>query len=86
MTEHDYKGRWRPLLTVDVVLGWDATTGVVNDALWSSVAEVRVRRRTAGVDARRQPWALDSITGTLLEAIERDLWDAPEETADRLGT
>jgi len=30
------------------------------------------------------PWALESITDTLLEAIERDLWDADDETIDRL--
>ena len=30
------------------------------------------------------PWALESITATLLEAIDRDLWDASEEIEDRL--
>jgi cobaltochelatase CobN len=30
------------------------------------------------------PWALDSITDTLLEAIERGLWDTDDATADRL--
>jgi cobaltochelatase CobN len=30
------------------------------------------------------PWALDSITDTLLEAIERGLWNADEATEDRL--
>ena len=32
----------------------------------------------------RDPWALESITGTLLEAIDRGLWDADPETEDRL--
>jgi cobaltochelatase CobN len=30
------------------------------------------------------PWALEHITETLLEAIDRDLWDADQETVDRL--
>jgi len=30
------------------------------------------------------PWALESITDTLLEAIERGLWDADDETEERL--
>ncbi|WP_339104431.1 cobaltochelatase subunit CobN [Haloterrigena salinisoli] len=85
MEEHGYKGAGDLSTTVDVTLGWDATTGVVSDTLWAEVAE------KFAFDEDRQdwmrdvnPWALESITDTLLEAIERDLWDADEETADRL--
>ncbi|NHN47827.1 cobaltochelatase subunit CobN [Halostella sp. JP-L12] len=85
MEEHDYKGAGDLSTTVDVVLGWDATTGVVSDTLWEDVAE------KYAFDADRQdwlrdvnPWALESITDTLLEAIERGLWDADDETAERL--
>ncbi|WP_415383564.1 cobaltochelatase subunit CobN [Halosimplex sp. TS25] len=85
MEDHDYKGAGDLSSTVDVVLGWDATTGVVSDALWDSVAE-----RYAFDDERQawlrdvNPWALESITDTLLEAIDRGLWDADQATADRL--
>ncbi|QRV16049.1 cobaltochelatase subunit CobN [Haloterrigena salifodinae] len=85
MEEHGYKGAGDLSTTVDVTLGWDATTGVVSDTLWAEVAE-----KFAFDDARQEwmrdvnPWALESITDTLLEAIERDLWDADEETVDRL--
>ncbi|WP_323191685.1 cobaltochelatase subunit CobN [Halostella sp. PRR32] len=85
MEEHDYKGAGDLSTTVDVVLGWDATTGVVSDTLWEDVAE------KYAFDADRQdwlrdvnPWALESITDTLLEAIDRDLWDADDETEERL--
>ncbi|MFC7198629.1 cobaltochelatase subunit CobN [Halospeciosus flavus] len=85
MEEHGYKGAGDLSSTVDVVLGWDATTGVVSDTLWDDVAE-----KFAFDEARQEwmrdvnPWALDSITDTLLEAIERDLWDADDETEERL--
>jgi cobaltochelatase CobN len=85
MEEHDYKGAGDLSTTVDVVLGWDATTGVISDTLWSDVAEAY-----AFDDDRREwmcdvnPWAVESITDTLLEAIERGLWEADEETTDRL--
>ena len=85
MEEHDYKGAGDLSTTVDVVLGWDATTGVVSDALWDDVAG-----RYAFDEDRREwmrdvnPWALESISDTLLEAIDRGLWDADDETADRL--
>ncbi|WP_254763430.1 cobaltochelatase subunit CobN [Natrinema marinum] len=85
MEDHGYKGAGDLSTTVDVTLGWDATTGVVSDTLWEEVAE-----KFAFDDARQEwmrdvnPWALESITDTLLEAIERDLWDADDETVDRL--
>jgi cobaltochelatase CobN len=85
MEEHGYKGAGDLSTTVDVVLGWDATTGVVSDTLWDAVAE-----KYALDEERREwlrdvnPWALDSITDTLLEAVDRGLWDADDSTADRL--
>ncbi|QLD89837.1 cobaltochelatase subunit CobN [Natronomonas salina] len=85
MEDHGYKGAGDLSQTVDVTLGWDATTGVVSDALWDDVAE------KYAFDEERQewlrdvnPWALESITDTLLEAIERGLWDADEATEERL--
>ncbi|WP_050032929.1 cobaltochelatase subunit CobN [Halorubrum halophilum] len=85
MEEHGYKGAGDLSTTVDVVLGWDATTGVVSDTLWEAVAD-----EYAFDEDRREwlsdvnPWALDSITDTLLEAIDRGLWDADSETRERL--
>jgi len=85
MAEHDYKGAGDLSTTVDVVLGWDATTGVVSDTLWEDVA------RKYALDEDRQewltdvnPWALESITDTLLEAIDRGFWDASDEMRDEL--
>jgi len=85
MQDHGYKGAGDLSTTVDVALGWDATTGAVSDRLWDDVAEAYA------FDADRQdwlrdvnPWALESITDTLLEAIDRGLWDADEATRDRL--
>jgi cobaltochelatase CobN len=85
MEDHGYKGAGDLSTTVDVVLGWDATTGVVSDTLWEDVAE-----KFAFDDDRQEwmrdvnPWAIESITDTLLEAIDRDLWDADDETVDQL--
>ncbi|MFB6068978.1 MAG: cobaltochelatase subunit CobN, partial [Halobacterium sp.] len=85
MEAHGYKGAGDLSTTVDVALGWDATTGVVSDALWRDLAE------TYAFDEERQawlrdvnPWALESITATFLEAIDRGLWDAAPDVEDRL--
>ncbi|TKX77189.1 cobaltochelatase subunit CobN, partial [Halorubrum sp. SD626R] len=85
MEEHGYKGAGDLSSTVDVVLGWDATTGVVSDTLWEAVADAYAfdeDRREWLSDVN--PWALDSITDTLGEAIDRGLWDADAETEERL--
>ncbi|MCD2199923.1 cobaltochelatase subunit CobN [Halobacterium sp. KA-4] len=85
MEEHGYKGAGDLSSTVDVTLGWDATTGVVSDRLWEDVAEQYALNEDRQEWLRDvNPWALDSITDTLLEAIERGLWDADDETAERL--
>ncbi|MFB6183282.1 MAG: cobaltochelatase subunit CobN, partial [Haloarculaceae archaeon] len=85
MTEHDYKGAGDLSQTVDVVLGWDATVGVISDHLWEETAEKFAFDEELQEWMRDvNPWALQSITDTLMEAIERDLWDADERTRERL--
>jgi cobaltochelatase CobN len=85
MEEHGYKGAGDLATTVDVALGWDATTGVVSDTLWAEIAG-----RYAFDEDRQEwlrdvnPWSLQSITDTLLEAIERGLWDADATIQERL--
>ena len=85
MEEHGYKGAGDLSTTVDVVLGWDATTGVVSDTLWEDVADKFAfdEERQAWM-AEVNPWALESISDSLLEAIDRGLWDADQQTTDRL--
>ena len=85
MEDHGYKGAGDLSSTVDVALGWDATTGVMSDSLWSEIAAKYAFDEDRQAWMREvNPWALDSITDTLLEAIDRGLWDADSETADRL--
>ena len=81
MKEHGYKGAGDLSTGVDVVLGWDATTEVISDPLWEDVADTYVfndnlREWMESVN----PWAVLNISQTLLEAIDRELWDADEET------
>ncbi|ELZ49027.1 Cobaltochelatase [Halorubrum californiense DSM 19288] len=85
MEEHGYKGAGDLSKTVDVALGWDATTGVVSDRLWTAVAE-KYALDNDRADWMRDvnPWALESITDTLLEAIDRGLWEADEDTVREL--
>ncbi len=53
MEEHGYKGAGDLSTTVDVALGWDATTGVVSDTLWENLADAYA------FDEDRQEWLRD---------------------------
>ncbi|MCK9898625.1 cobaltochelatase subunit CobN [Frankia sp. Cpl3] len=81
MRRHGYKGAFELAATVDYLFGYDATAGVVQDWMYESLAasyvfdpENREFLRTSN------PWALRGMTERLLEAAERGLWEAPEES------
>jgi cobaltochelatase CobN len=77
MQRHGYKGAFELAATVDYLFGYDATAGIVEDWMYERVTEAYVA--DAGMRkffAESNPWALTSIAERLLEADDRDLWDA----------
>ena len=86
MIRHGYKGAFELSATVDYLFGYDATTGVVEDWMYETVAQ----RYVLDADvhdfmARSNPWALRAVAERLLEAAERGMWEQPEsETIEGL--
>ncbi len=85
MKRHGYKGAGDLSRLVDICFHWDATTEVMDDWMYEKLAE------TYALDAQMQEWfkehnpyALNNIVERLLEAIQRNMWDAGEEIKDRL--
>ena len=77
MQRHGYKGAFEMAATVDYLFGYDATTHVVEDWMYERVTDAYV----GDPDVRKffersNPWALRAIAERLLEARERDLWQA----------
>jgi cobaltochelatase CobN len=79
MRRHGYKGAFELAATVDYLFGYDATTGVVTDWMYETLAQ------TYALDPENQqflrranPWALQSVVERLTEAAERGLWTEPE--------
>jgi cobaltochelatase CobN len=79
MRRHGYKGAFELAATVDYLFGYDATTGVVTDWMYDTLA------RTYALDPENQeflrranPWALHGIIERLTEAADRGLWSEPE--------
>ena len=80
MRRHGYKGAFELAATVDYLFGWDATTGVVADWMYERLTTAYVLDpETREFLERSNPWALRGITERLLEAVDRGLWEAPED-------
>jgi cobaltochelatase CobN len=80
MERHGYKGAFEMAATVDYLFGYDATARVVEDWMYEAVtaayvADPAVRKFFEASN----PWALRSIAERLLEAADRDLWNASAE-------
>ncbi|GAB2756259.1 cobaltochelatase subunit CobN [Salinifilum aidingensis] len=80
MRRHGYKGAFEMAATVDYLFGFDATAEVVDDWMYSKLAETYVfddEVRQFLNDAN--PWALRGMTERLLEAADRGLWEEPDQ-------
>lgn len=85
MQQHGYKGAFEMAATVDYLFGYDATARVVEDWMYERVTSAYV----ADPEVRKffqasNPWALRSIAERLLEADERELWDASDQALEVL--
>lgn len=79
MQRHGYKGAFELAATVDYLFGFDATTGVVHDWMYETLAREYVLDETNQDFMRRSnPWALRGIVEKLHEAVERGLWESPD--------
>jgi cobaltochelatase CobN len=79
MQRHGYKGAFELAATVDYLFGFDATTGVVHDWMYETLAEEYVLDETNKQFMRNaNPWALRGIVERLHEAADRGLWAEPD--------
>ena len=85
MKRHGYNGASDLSRTVDTVFGWDATVEAVEDWMYEDLTKKYV------LDTEMQEWlkevnpyALQNMVERLLEAIERNMWQATEEMRKEL--
>ncbi len=79
MQRHGYKGAFELAATVDYLFGFDATTGVVHDWMYATLAQEYVLDETNQAFMRQSnPWALRGIVEKLHEAVDRGLWAEPD--------
>ena len=85
MKHHGYKGAFEMAATVDYLFGYDATANIVEDWMYEKVTQAYV----ADASVRKffeqsNPSALTSIAERLLEASQRGLWNATDESLDAI--
>ncbi|WP_179714415.1 cobaltochelatase subunit CobN [Nocardioides lianchengensis] len=79
MQRHGYKGAFELAATVDYLFGFDATTGVVHDWMYDTLAKEYVLDETNQEFMKKSnPWALRGIVEKLHEAADRGLWESPD--------
>ncbi|MGB3613031.1 MAG: cobaltochelatase subunit CobN [Elainellaceae cyanobacterium] len=82
---HGYKGAFEMAATVDYLFAYDATTGTVADHMYDGVAQAYVLDDAAQTFVQEHnPWALRDMAERLLEAHQRQLWQATPERVDAL--
>jgi cobaltochelatase CobN len=85
MKRHGYQGAADLSRTLDTILGWDVTTEVVEDWMYEDIATKYVFDKEMQEWMKNvNPYALQNMVERLLEAIERKLWQAPEEMKQQL--
>lgn len=80
MKRHGYKGAFEMAATVDYMYGYDATAHVIDDWMYEQVAEHYVLDQDIQQFFRESnPWALRGIIERLMESVDRDLWQNPDQ-------
>ena len=86
MRRHGYKGAFELAATVDYLFGYDATAEVVEDWMYERVTDAYVADpEIRAFFADSNPWALRAIAERLLEAADRQMWEASDAARKTLG-
>ena len=85
LKEHGYRGAAELAKLTEYMIGWDATSAVLDDWMYEQVAEKFLfDKDTKEWLMDENPYALMEMLNRLQEAIDRDLWDADEDMKKRL--
>ncbi|RLB85774.1 MAG: cobalamin biosynthesis protein CobN, partial [Deltaproteobacteria bacterium] len=82
---HGFKGAGDISKAMDIILGWDATAGVIDDFMYLGFARKTVLDKDIRAWMQKvNPYALQNILDKLLEANARGLWKTDPDTLEQL--
>jgi cobaltochelatase CobN len=78
--KHGYKGGLELTATVDYLFGYDATSEVLEDWMYEQLTQTYLNDEDLRQFLEKSnPWALKDMSGRLLEAVKRGMWENPSE-------
>ena len=85
MKEHGYKGAFEMSASLDYLFAYDATTNSVPDWCYSRIVETWLMNKSNLEFLQQQnPWVLRDIAERLLEAYNRQMWDASDSEIENM--
>lgn len=85
LKQHGYRGAQELSILVDYAFGWDATADMMDDWMYQSLADKFLfDEQTRQWIEENNPYALRQMAGRLLEAVQRGMWDADDESIQKL--
>ena len=85
MQRHGYKGAFEMAATVDYLFAYDATTDLIKDYQYEKVTDsYLLDTKNKAFLQQNNPQAMKEMAERLLEAMQRGLWQAPEEYREKI--
>lgn len=85
LKQHGFKGAQEFSAMVDIIFGWDATSNIIENYMYDSVYETYLNNRELREWIKQEnPWALHAMSERMLEAAQREMWDASEDKIEML--
>jgi len=85
LKQHGFKGAQEISKMTEYVFGWDATSDIIDDWEYKSIADnFLFNKDNADWFREANPYAMMEVVSRLLEAIYRQMWDAGDEMEQRL--
>lgn len=85
LKQHGFRGAQELSTLFDYVVGWDATSEIIEDWMYNDLSENFVLDAETSKWIRNEnPYAMMAMLARLQEAIERDMWNASDDMKDRL--
>jgi cobaltochelatase CobN len=85
MQRHGYKGAFEMAATVDYLFAYDATTSLIKDYQYEKITDCYLLdSENKTFLQQNNPQAMKEMSERLLEAMQRGLWQHPEEYQDKV--
>ncbi len=85
MLKHDYSGGKKVSNNINYLLGFAATTQQVENDNWNQIFDTMItNEEIQEIMKKNNKFAFHDLVGSLLEAIQRKIWEASEDQEEKL--